>query len=143
MKLNKKKNSIILILLLLLALSFLTWVLYHITGVNTGCITKAFTGLPCPGCGMTRAWLSVFHLDFQSAFFYHPLFLLPVLIVLLLFLETVCHIKMPGWFYIISLALLLCVYIIRMSLYFPNTEPMAFDQNAYLPRFIWRIKLLL
>ena len=36
MKLNKKKNSIILIILLLLALSLLTWVLYHITGVEAG-----------------------------------------------------------------------------------------------------------
>ena len=31
-------------------------------------------GIPCPGCGLTRAYLAAFRLDFKSAFAYHPLF---------------------------------------------------------------------
>jgi len=33
-----------------------------------------FLGIPCPGCGMTRALLSLLRLDFAAAFHYHPLF---------------------------------------------------------------------
>lgn len=143
MESKKKRNSPVLIFLFLIALALLTWILYHITGVNTGCYMKAFTGLPCPGCGMTRAWLCAFHLDFRSAFFYHPLFLSPVLVIILLFLETSCHIKMPKWVYIILLILLIGVYIIRMLLYFPHTEPMTFNPDAYIPKLVWRIKFLL
>lgn len=35
-----------------------------------------FTGIPCPGCGMTRAFLALVQGDFLAAFGYHPLFLL-------------------------------------------------------------------
>lgn len=143
MKSTKKRNSPVLILLFLLALALLTWTLYHITGINTGCYTKAFTGLPCPGCGMTRAWLSAFRLDFKSAFFYHPLFLFPAIVIILLFLEMTRHVKIPGWIYIFLLVILLGVYVIRMFLYFPHTEPMTFDPDAYLPRLIWKLKFIL
>lgn len=40
------------------------------------CPFKYLTGLDCPGCGLTRAFLSAFRLDFKAAFNYHPLFLL-------------------------------------------------------------------
>lgn len=45
---------------------------FHITGV--GCPFQYMTGISCAGCGMTRAWLCVLHLDFPGAFAYHPLF---------------------------------------------------------------------
>lgn len=32
------------------------------------------TGIPCPGCGLTRAWLAALRLDFAAAFAYHPMF---------------------------------------------------------------------
>ena len=41
---------------------------------DTTCIVKFVFGIPCPGCGLTRAWVSFFRLDFRSAFEYHPLF---------------------------------------------------------------------
>ena len=31
------------------------------------------TGVPCPGCGMTRALTHAVRLDFAGAFYYHPL----------------------------------------------------------------------
>ncbi len=39
-----------------------------------GCPIRYLTGVPCPGCGMTRAWLSALHGDLAAAFAYHPLF---------------------------------------------------------------------
>lgn len=39
-----------------------------------GCPINRFFGVECPGCGMTRAFLSALQLDFRSAFYQHPLF---------------------------------------------------------------------
>ena len=38
------------------------------------CPTAALFGMPCPGCGLTRATLAALHGDFTRAFHFHPLF---------------------------------------------------------------------
>ena len=38
------------------------------------CLIEQFTGVPCPTCGMTRAWACVLHGRFSRAFYCHPLF---------------------------------------------------------------------
>lgn len=49
------------------------------------CVVKRTFGIPCPGCGMTRAWFSLLKGDLIKAFYYHPLFLtVPVFIILLI-----------------------------------------------------------
>ena len=53
----------------------------NLAGIS--CPIKFVTGISCPGCGMTRAWLAVLRLDFAAAFYYHPLFLLPPIAVIL------------------------------------------------------------
>ncbi len=42
------------------------------TGI--GCPIRAVTGIPCPGCGITRALLAAMRLQWRSAFSLHPLF---------------------------------------------------------------------
>lgn len=37
------------------------------------CAFRLVTGIPCPGCGMTRAWASLALGDWASAWTYHPL----------------------------------------------------------------------
>lgn len=39
-------------------------------------------GYSCPGCGMSRALVTVLKLDFTKAFYYHPLWPLVVIIVI-------------------------------------------------------------
>lgn len=47
------------------------------------CPFNALTGLPCPGCGMTRAFLALGRLDFAGAYASNPLsFPLAALMVL-------------------------------------------------------------
>ncbi len=47
------------------------------------CPIKFFTGICCPGCGMTRALLSILRLDFAAALHYHPcIFIMPVAAVI-------------------------------------------------------------
>ena len=52
------------------------------------CPIKFVTGVSCPGCGMTRAWLSlVFRQDLHAAFHYHPLFWIMIPAVPVFFLR--------------------------------------------------------
>lgn len=46
---------------------------FLLTFFNVGipCLFHEFTGLLCPGCGITRMILSILHLDFKSAFQYN------------------------------------------------------------------------
>lgn len=38
------------------------------------CLFKLVFGIPCPGCGITRAYISLFRLDFTQAFAYNKMF---------------------------------------------------------------------
>jgi len=46
------------------------------------CPTYTFLHIPCPACGITRAYVAVLSLNWSAAFQYHPLFflVLPLLI---------------------------------------------------------------
>ena len=44
-----------------------------IAGLPSICAFHHFTGLPCPGCGLTRAWVSMAHGHVSNAFIWHPL----------------------------------------------------------------------
>ena len=46
--------------------------IFELSGIP--CISRYFFGVSCPGCGMTRAWLSALRLNFEQAFYYHPMF---------------------------------------------------------------------
>lgn len=50
------------------------------------CLFRVLLHIDCPGCGMTRAYLSLLRLDFGAAFAYHPMFWsVPILLLLYLF----------------------------------------------------------
>ena len=69
-----RENWLLRAILLALGLSiyFLltsTW----LTRTGIRCVFLYLFGIPCPGCGMTRALHSLFRLDLVQAFQYHPL----------------------------------------------------------------------
>ena len=48
--------------------------------IQFGCVYQRVFGITCPGCGMTRAVLSLFKLDFKAALNYHGMvWSLPIL----------------------------------------------------------------
>ena len=54
--------------------------------VGVGCVIRRYIGIPCPGCGLTRAWFSALRLDFAAALRYHPMFWsVPVFFLFVLF----------------------------------------------------------
>lgn len=42
-------------------------------GGGIPCIIKAITGYPCPGCGMTRSFSALSHLDVITSLHYNPM----------------------------------------------------------------------
>ncbi len=90
---------------------------------------------------MSRAFIYLISLDFKQAFYYHPLvFIVPFIIAVFLFHETkfmsrLYHSKI-WWSAILSLFVI--VYIIRMILYFPTTEPMDYHSNPLILRIFLR-----
>lgn len=108
--------------------------------LDTGCLFRRLTGVPCPGCGMTRAFLAAFRLDFPEAFRMHPLWPLPVPVFLASMLKTgglFGNKRRDNVFWCVALiAAVLGLYILRMALWFPDTPPMAFDHQALIPRLV-------
>ena len=50
------------------------------------CVLRSIIGFPCPGCGMTRAWLAALQLDLPAAFNWHPMFwCIPILLVFIVY----------------------------------------------------------
>lgn len=78
------------------------------------CPIKFVTGVSCPGCGMTRAWLCLLSGKFALAFHYHPLVWLPPVVVAVYLLRK----RLPKWVVNGSLTVagvLFCgVYLYRM-----------------------------
>lgn len=89
---------------------FLLLIIYHFTG----CPIKLLTGISCPGCGMTRAWIQLLQLHPASAFSYHPLFAVPVVFVVFYVLKKYGIEKPYRIVNVFLMALLLVVYILRL-----------------------------
>lgn len=126
-----KKNLIIPVLGIIVF-----YLILQASGVKTICYFKGLSGIPCPGCGYTRSFLHLFKGDIKGAFFYHPLFILPVISVVLLYLQYIKKLKIPGKIWLLFVILLFVVYGIRMLLFFPHTAPLDFERNAIFPKTI-------
>ena len=105
------------------ALAFVAAVLIlYFTGI--GCPIKFATGISCPGCGMTRAWLAALQGNFGLAFAMHPLFwCVPLAFALVLFWD-----KLPGktadTIGIILIVALAGLWIVRMALWATGNPPL-------------------
>lgn len=125
------KNYLVFILVLII------YILYFVVFKHdeSNCLIKRMIGFPCPGCGMTRAVYYLLTLRWKQAFYYHPfVFLLPLLIVL--FIEKGTSLAdmflYSKRFWFIIFILFIGIYVVRMFLYFPNTIPMDYYDDAYI-----------
>lgn len=97
---EKKKAMKIVFICVVFAL-----LIFELSGIP--CISRYFFGVSCPGCGMTRAWLSVFQLNFEQAFYYHPMFLgVPFVCLIIIFRK-----KIPVWIFWTLVVLVLGAYL--------------------------------
>lgn len=102
------------------------------------CPIRMATGVSCAGCGMTRAYLSLFHGNIPGAFHYHPLFLLPPFAVVWICFEP----KIPKHVYRIVFAIGLVAYIgvYIYRLLTPNDVIVIAPQDGYYVRVLMGIK---
>jgi hypothetical protein len=104
---------------------------------KSACVFSAFTGIPCPGCGTTRAFSALFNGDFALSFHFHPMAIPLVFVILFLIYIYFTHLKTPKhvtyvvWAFFI---MYISIYIIRMIMFFPDEEPMTIRENSVLPR---------
>ena len=68
---EKKRRSSRAVLFLFHLFIFLALGAFLLFGA---CPFRLLFRIPCPCCGLTRAWKAALQLDFLSAFYYHPLF---------------------------------------------------------------------
>lgn len=107
--------------------------IFAILGI--GCPIKFVTGISCMGCGMTRAWLSVLHLDFKSAFYYHPAFWLPPLVLLFWHLKNKKTINNYKFFMFTSIIIFVIIYFVRL-IWFDNDIVVFHPENNVLSRIV-------
>ena len=107
----------LLVLLLLGALAYASALLF---GWN--CPVKYLTGVPCPGCGLSRALAALLRLDFRAALRLHPMiFVLPPVVLYALFgrkplLGSKIHERMLLW----GVATLhIGIWLLRLALHDP------------------------
>ena len=83
------------------------------------CLFRYVTGVICPGCGLSRAWLAALRLDLLSAFSYHPMFWsIPVLALFVLFDGRLLRKeRLNNWILGILLGGLAVCYIIRLFVF--------------------------
>ena len=106
------------------------------------CIIYHVIGLPCPACGLTRAFISLVRLEFGQAFIWHPFFFV-VPFVPLLALEHMpkgrsISPKLRNAIAFAVLGLFIVLWIVRMLLLFPHTPPMDYNNNSLLEWLIRR-----
>lgn len=84
LSMRKRIQKMITAVVILATAGLLYYVLNKYTGFGIPCPLHFFTGLDCPGCGVTRMLFAILELDFASALRYNAvLFIsLPLLIIL-------------------------------------------------------------
>ena len=84
-------------------------------------------GIPCPTCGITRAYKLFISGELSEALFMHPLFWIPPIFIFKPFQRK--------WLIASAIALFLLIYVIRLVLFFPHTPPMNYNYNSMLGVF--------
>lgn len=109
MKIDKKEIEEHLKLICIFLVIFLVYILF------TGCPIKLFTGVSCAGCGMSRAYSSLLHLNFRDAFYFHPLFPCPIIFIAVYIMTKFGFSqKAAKAIYGVMIFLFIAVYIYRM-----------------------------
>ena len=111
-KINSKQiGKLILRNLMIIGIIAGIYILFHLI-TKQSCPIYWLFHIPCPFCGMTRAHLAMLRLDFAAAFSYHPLFLLGVPYICLLFSEDLFSEKGKR-IYNIVVTVLTVIFLVR------------------------------
>ena len=109
------------------------------------CPLVIFCGLPCPGCGVTRATVCFLAGRWQQAWQLNPV-IFPIMITAAYFAwnryfrgRKVKGLK--GCLVLIAV-LLVIVYLVWMSMFFPNREPYIYKEDNMMAHFDTMIRII-
>lgn len=101
-----------------------------ITGNGIPCYIKELTHFYCPGCGITRMFISLFKLEFYQAFRYNPLIFILLFLTLLFFMVNFIYhkrynkkIKITNTVYLILLIVIVTFGVMRNIPFFSFLAP--------------------
>lgn len=103
------------------------------------CPMVIVTGIPCPGCGMTRAVILLLLGEFQRSWNLNPLAAAWVFIALwFAFRRYWCGKSVTGLKYMIGCTLLamVAVYIYRICTAFPSYPPMVYTRDNLIADYV-------
>lgn len=114
---------------------------YIVVRTITGkfCPSVIITGLPCPGCGMTRATIFLLTGQFARAARINPaIFLWAAFAVYAVVQRYIRGRKVKGatWLLTVIALLMIGLYIYRMVTVFPNRPPMSITRGSLLSNLI-------
>lgn len=101
------------------------------------CPSQVIFGLPCPACGMSRAFMALLAFDIRKSFYYHPMvfFVVPLLAVYFYYKikkpEKVKKLFYPALIIILLSFVLFAVRLLNA----PGQEPLEFNRHNILNIF--------
>lgn len=114
---NKYKKYICLLFIFILY-----FVIGKIFNFYLPCPIHKLTNLYCPGCGITRMFIALFHLDFYKAFRYNQLLFIMLPIFIFLFIDYLIkikknkepiYIKIPFFVYVLVIIITILFGVLR------------------------------
>lgn len=97
----------------------------HIANIPSICTFHNLTGLPCPGCGLTRSFVCCAHGRWVEAFVYHPagplFFAATIAWLLFSFKPRAALVLQPIQRQLIigTVSMLLSIWVVRLAGWFP------------------------
>ena len=111
---------------------------------STVCYFRILFGIPCPACGISRAFSLILKGHFILAFKMHPMIYFVIFWCLLFIIQRYFNNNLSSifkFYTIICIILFIVIYVYRMVIMYPNVYPMIYNNNNLLHNLTNLLKL--